>query len=291
MGVYAALAVVVAVLGIASPAHADDIDVRAKQLARSSDYKLRLSAALWLAKKDDSRAIKALARALHKDDESTIRQVAAKALGNLVGPGSSRRDRRRAVKALQRAIRSDRDERVRNDASKALERVEAISQSSGKSSGSQIYVHIARPSLGKHDVPSNLRNDLESALQGVVRHQAPSFMVSWPTGRAPSKAELRRKKTRAYQVLVKLGKLNVRRKGGQSVIECSVSIQVNPWEGRGSKERWSANQTASASGSGRVTGSNNSRGIDNAKLDCVLAVAEQIAAKQVIPFVKKLSGS
>ena len=289
MGIHAALAVLMAILGVTFPAHADDIDVRAKQLAKGEDYKLRLSAALWLAKKTDSRAIKALADALDKDGEPPIRLVAAQALGDLVGPDTSRKARRRAVKALERAARRDDDKRVRADASKALERIESALVSPPDES--KVYVHIARPSFGKHEVPSNLRDNLESALQGVVRHQAPDFMVSWPTGRAPSKAELTRKKTRAYQVLVKLATLNVERRGKKSVIECSVSIQVNPWEGRGSKERWSANQTASASGSGKVIGSNNSRGIDIAKRDCVLAVAEQIAAKQVIPFVKKLSGS
>ena len=82
-----ALAVVAAWLLLCGrAAGADTIDTSVHQITDSS-YKVRLAATLALSKSRDRRAVIALAGALRNDDESTIRRVAALALGKLGAQG------------------------------------------------------------------------------------------------------------------------------------------------------------------------------------------------------------
>ena len=277
---------VLVTVGMAFTAHADDVDDRVKQLTGSRDYKLRLTAALWLAKKQDPRAITALIHALGNDAEATVRQVAARSLGTLVDSATAKSLRRRAIDVLERAAKQDSKTKVRKEAARSAQRLSRVN-----SSGPRIFLLIGKPLLGKHEVPSSLDDDLESSLQNMVRDQAPDFMVSWPASELPTKAELERSKTQAFIVVAKIAELAVSKKGGKTEVACSVTMRVNPWEGRDGKERWAAHQTASATGNGRVSGASSSRGVDNAKLDCLLAVAEQVTAKQVIPFVKRVAAA
>ncbi|MEM9490348.1 MAG: hypothetical protein AAGC55_14475, partial [Myxococcota bacterium] len=140
-------------------------------------------------------------------------------------------------------------------------------------------------------VPSGLDSDLERALQGVVVSKAPDLEVASSSGKQPTKAQLRRSKTKAYMVGTQISALQIRKKGNSAEVACTVSIRVNPWEGKGGKERWTANQTAQAKGAGKVTGSGTSRGIANSTRDCVLAVAEQVAAQQIVPFLRRVAAT
>jgi hypothetical protein len=107
--------VVAAVIAVATPAHADEIDDQVALLAGGGGYKIRLGAALSLSKSSDGRAVTALAVALERDGESTIRRVAALALGQL-GSDVAKKARDRAQAALEKAARADKDARVRDTA-------------------------------------------------------------------------------------------------------------------------------------------------------------------------------
>ena len=56
-------------------------------------------------------------------------------------------------------------------------------------------------------------------------------------------------------------------------------------------ERWVAHRAASASGSGRATTSGTPRAIAAGIRDCVNAVAEEVTAGQVVPFLRKVIAS
>ncbi|MCG8420736.1 MAG: HEAT repeat domain-containing protein [Proteobacteria bacterium] len=273
-------------IGLAPPVRADAIDVRAKQLTRDVDYKLRLSAALWLAKKRDPRSVAALTRALDKDPEHAVRQVAAEYLGRLVDVTTPTKVRDRALKVLSRAAKRDRNANVRKVAARSLDRLLYLN-----SPGPKVFVYVGKPKVQDRDPSSTLSGDLENALTRMVQKQAPEFLMSWPSGTLPTRAELRQTKTRAYIVAAKVGQLVVRKKGGNAQVDCAVSIRINPWDGSDGKERLTAHQTASATGRGQVIRRNTNEGIESAKLDCVLAVGEQIAAKQVVPFIRRLIAS
>src|SRR5215212_4453534 len=101
-----ALAALVAVMMHAAPARADNVDTLIEQLDDSSD-KIRLSAALNLAKLGDPRAIEPLVRRLRSDGEKNVRGAAAKGLGTLVTDRVKGKPREAAIKALSDAKNND----------------------------------------------------------------------------------------------------------------------------------------------------------------------------------------
>src|SRR5688500_3668794 len=76
-------------------ARADQVDRLIAQLESSDDYKVRLSAALNLAKIGDRRAIPPFIKAL-RDGDKTVRGVAAAGLGKLVTASTPSEQRKRA---------------------------------------------------------------------------------------------------------------------------------------------------------------------------------------------------
>src|SRR5258706_13560913 len=101
----------------ARTAAADKIDRSITQLHDSS-YKVRLAAAPALSKGKDARAVLALADALDRDDNPTIRRGSALALAK-VGDASTAPDARElAFDALDKAAASGDDTPARETAAK-----------------------------------------------------------------------------------------------------------------------------------------------------------------------------
>lgn len=295
----AILAAVVLMLGLVlfgwtQPAYADLIDVRTRQLKRANDYKVRLSAVLWLAKQDDDRSIAALTDALESDSEKAVRRVAAKALGTLVGARTNARVRDRAVSALERAARGDRSSRVRRSAKRSLRRVAALRPEAGNQAtaardqgpAAHVFVHVDRPSMGKHRIPTSTRQDLQNTVKDVLRKRS-DYLLSWKSGGLPTRAQLERARTRGWFVGATVSQLDIARSGGKANVQCAVTMRVNRWEGSDTKQRLAAHETASATGKGQIPTRNSKRSIELAVRDCVLAVAEQLTTKQVVPFLKQ----
>src|SRR5438270_9780626 len=95
---------------LCAPAAAADPSVQSVgELARDNPYKVRLAAALSLAKSKDARAVLALAEALDKDEEATIRRVSALALERMIDVRTADDAKWLAFDALDKAIDSDGD--------------------------------------------------------------------------------------------------------------------------------------------------------------------------------------
>jgi hypothetical protein len=286
------IAAVVLCFGLVQPAQADLVDVRTQQLRGGSDYKVRLSAVLWLAKKPDDRSIAALAEALASDSEHAIRRIAADALGKLITARTSAQVRERAVAALEQATSRDRDSRVRRAAKRSLKRVAAIRPSPAEPAApleraAQVFINVERPSLGKHDVPARTGEALQERVKGVLQKQVPAYLLSWQSGRLPTKADLDSTRTRGWLVGASLSQLQVSEKGASAEVRCAVTMRINRWEGSDTRERLVAHETASATGKGQITARNSKRSIEGAARDCALEVAEQLIVKQVVPFLKQ----
>lgn len=292
---WAGLVIIALSLAIGSTAHADNIDKRAKQLRSSSDYKVRLSAALWLAKKQDKRAVAAMTRALKKEPERNIRRIAAKALPKMMTGNLPAKVRQRAENALARAAKKDKDAKVRKRAKKALAQLEKAMKSStraaslgGPSSG--MFVNIGTPNLGKHKMPKNFYKTLQRAVSAQLKKKLPTKYYELgreATDKLPTKKQLKRQKKSGWFVGATVSKLKVSPKGKMVKVHCSVSIRVNPWSGSDGDQVLRAGDTASANGSAAVTTANSKREIGYAKEDCLLAVAEQITSNRVVPFLKQ----
>ena len=277
---------------LTSEARADRVSVQSRQVRKASNYKVRLSAALGLAKTKDSRAVSALAYALENDGQSTVRRIAAVSLGRMVTSSTSSRARKQAIGALSKAAASDGDRKVRQNATRSLNLVGSSTSSSGSSTArarkSSVYLAVGKPKDRTRKAPSGTEKQMLTTLRKVLRQHAPAFQSSSTS--LPTKKELQNMGAQGYYIGSAVASLRVSKRGRQTVVSCSVQMRVSPWDGKDGNERLVAGKAASASGTGKVLGASSKGAISNSKRDCVLAVIEQITARQVVPFLQRTAG-
>ena len=291
----AGLVIIALSLAIGPTAHADSIDKRATQLRSSSDYKVRLSAALWLAKKTDERAVKAMTRALRKEPERNIRQIAAKALPKMITESLPEKTRKQAIKALKRAAKKDQDSKVRKRAELALAKLEKPSEAPARAasiSGGQsgIFVNVGTPNLGKHNMSEKFNKELQRTVSAQLEKKLPQKYYQLGREKVdelPTSKQLKNTGKSGWFVGATVSSLEVSPQGGSVKVQCAVTIRINPWMGRDGKQVLRAGDTASANGKAAVTTANSTREINYAKEDCLLAVAEQVTNNRVVPFLKQ----
>ena len=277
------VSLVAPLLALPRRAAADDIDKSIQQLRRSRAYKVRLSAALFLAKQKAPRAIIELARALNGDSDRTVRRVAALSLARMVDGSTDKQARRAAVDALERARRRDRDRRVRESAQEALLTVRTALLLESENAG-RIFVHVGPPADLSRALPSGSLEALLHAVRGSLLEHAPDYELT--NGMAPTHAELTSRRMRGYTVIAQVAQVEVERNGDHNDVRCTVSLRVGPWSGRDGN-RLAADESASVSGSGRVTATQ--RGTRRAAVDCAVAVTEELSARHVIPFLRRVA--
>lgn len=296
-----ALATAIAVV-VPGDARADFVDDESQELLTARHYKRRLAAALTLSKMHDGRAVRSLARAMERDDDPKLRQVAALALAKAITDDTPAADRELAFAALQRVQRADADARVRELATRTLGKLDALRVTTtatpaatttvGSTSAPPpaVFIYVAAATDGSNKAPADTRDRLTALVRGVVTRRAPELPTQWP-GPLPTAKALAARGTKAYAVSATIAAVNVVSRGGGADITCKVQVQVTPWNGVDGAERWVAHRAASASGSGRATTSGTPRAIAAGIRDCVNAVAEEVTAGQVVPFLRKVIAS
>src|SRR5262245_35504739 len=173
------LAVMVAFLVLtlaAGTARADNVDTLIGQLQRGADYKVRLSAALSLAKLGDARAILAFVRALGSDSDKTVRGAAAVGLAKLVDGSTDKRLRAQAIAALDRASTSDSNAFVKKQAEKALTAIRDIDAAAQVVVGG-IYVDLGAMSA-KTDGGEPMRALMRKTTQKALSKNARDMMTA-----------------------------------------------------------------------------------------------------------------
>ncbi|HTJ45152.1 MAG TPA: HEAT repeat domain-containing protein [Kofleriaceae bacterium] len=282
------LVAVALVAATAARARADELDPQIDQLAHGESYKVRLAAAINLSKSREAKAVAALATALIKDEEPTIRRVAALALGKIVDETTPSSTRALAMRALAQAAKSDRDAKVREAAQKAKDALDALAnEPSGN--GPAVFVNVGGAVDTTHKGPPDLEKRLAGVVRGVVKHS--SYAVEWPGGGSPTHNDLSRAGTKAYFVGATVAEIKISTKGNKTTIDCTVAIRIAPWDGSDGNERWEATKAATAKGSGMAETGTSDTLVAGGIRDCVLAVAEEVAQRKVIPFIKNLSAS
>lgn len=259
-----------------SQARADKVDQLVKQMTSASDYKVRLSAALNLAKMNVRRpsVIRGFVRAL-RDKDKTVRGVAAASLGKLVDSSTSKSLRKQVLDALRKARDTDSNSFVKRQAGKAYDQLKNLG-SAGPSPGG-IYVNIS--GMGsKVDGPSKVPALMMKAAKGAFKKAARSMLIEWPGGKSPSKAALSAKKMKAYHVSGTLTQLNKTPRGSQTVVACKVSMILATYPEK--------SMFGFAEGGAQVQASSTPREVGYAIEDCVSAVVENLVAKKIIPTIK-----
>ncbi|NVB80250.1 MAG: HEAT repeat domain-containing protein [Kofleriaceae bacterium] len=284
-----ALAVITACLLLcAHSARADQIDQNVKELSTARASKVRLAATLSLSKSKDPRAVLAVSGALNNDDDPTIRRVSALALEKMVDARTADDARELALDALERAARSDRDAKVKQTAASTLKALAGLRKGKAVHGAPAVFVNIDtatdQSKKAPKDVPDRLAKIVKRSIEKI------GYSTSWPGG-LPTSKELSSSKSQAYIVASTVKKLDITKGGRQTTIACTVAIRVAPWSGKDGGEKWEANKAASASGSAKAMTGNTEREIAGGMRDCLEAVAEDVANRQVVPFIKRLAST
>jgi hypothetical protein len=285
-----ALAVIAACLLLSSAARADQIDQNVKELNAKSS-KVRLAATLQLAKSKDARAVLGVSSALTNDADPTNRRVAALALEKMIDSSTAPDARELALGALDKAAKNDRDAKVKSTAAATLKSLAAIRKLATKTTVSAtpaVFVNIDLAIDQSKKAPKDAADRVAKIVKKSI--EKTGYATSWPGG-LPTSKDLSSSKAQAYIVASTVKKIEVTKGARQSTIACTVAIRVAPWGGKDGGEKWEANKAASASGSAKAMTGNSDRDVQSGMRDCLEAVAEDVANRQVVPFIKRLAAN
>lgn len=268
-------------------ARADTIDTSIRQMS-ASGYKVRLAAALALSKSRDPRAVIALADALIKDGDSTIRRVAALALGKMIDEQTAEDARELGLDALAAAAVRDADQKVKATALRARQDLSGLRRKrhEAKVEKPDVFIKLDAATDQSKVAPSDAGERLTRIVKKSVERTG--YATSWPGG-LPTQTELANHRARAFIIASTVKKIQISKISRQTEISCRVEIRIAPWSGSDGGEKWEANKAASASGSAKATTGNSDREIAGGVRDCLEAVAEDVTARQVLPFLKRLA--
>jgi HEAT repeat protein len=273
-------------------ADADSIDINVRQLDSSSE-KVRLAAALALAKSHDPRAVIALAGALRNDDDAGVRRVCAAGLSRMVDARTADDARELAFGSLEAASQSDLDERVRDFAAQSLRTLARFARKKATTAQRpadkpEVFVNIDAATDQSGQMPNGAGDRLARIVKTNI--EGKGYATSWPGG-LPTSAELAANRSRAFIVASTVKKIQIQKVGGQTEIACTFAVRIAPWSGRDGGEKWEANKAASASGSAKAMTGNKGNDVANGVRDCLEAVAEDVTSRQVLPFLKRLAAA
>lgn len=261
------LLVLCGLLLLPGAARADQVDKLISQLSGASDYKVRLSAALNLAKIGDKRAIPVFIKAL-KDSDKTVRGVAAAGLGKLVTSSSSKDTRSKALAALKATSTGDGNAFVRKQAQKAYDQLRRLGRGGGTVAAGSTYINIGGMAATTSNA-SSIKSVMRQAVQKAFRQNASRMVIEWPGGGTPSSSQLR--SVKAFHVDGTVNEIKI--SGG--MVECKVSMLLATYPEK--------SMFGFLKGGAKVDTGGDTNG---ASEDCVAAVAEDLIARKIIPTIQ-----
>jgi HEAT repeats len=281
-----AVAVVLAVIGHAAPARADNVAELVRQLSDDDSDKVRLSAAINLTKLGDPRAILPLAKALGNDPDKTVRGAAAVGLGKLVTDKTDSRIRKPAIAVLTQARDSDDSDFVRGEAGKALKAIGVTggtAQVQTPASGGAIYVNIGPMSskTGDAAVDSKLKALMFKAASRTMTRVAANMATTWPGG-VPTRAMLDAKSTIGFYLDGTVNEMQVKETGSSVTVSCKINMLLASYPDK--------SIFGLLNGGGSVQASGAKTDIALAREDCVSAVVEDLIAKKIVPTISNKAG-
>ena len=266
-------------------AFAGDVDTLITQLADSSD-KVRLAAAVNLAKLGDAKAILPLARVLLNDSDKNVRGASAVALGQLVTSTTKPVIKNLVVKNLTQARDNDESDFVKQQAGKALATITGqgggptpTNNGGGGGGGGAggIYVNIGPMSskVGSANDAKLQALMVKIAAQTLAK-VATKMATTWAGG-VPSKQVLAQKSVSGFYVDGTLNTLTVKTSGSSATISCKVSMLLADFPDK--------NMFGFLNGGASVSASTNEHEQAMASEDCVSAVIEDLIAKKIVPTI------
>lgn len=270
------IAVLLSAVLFSGTAHADNVDRLIGQLSSSSDYKVRISAALSLSKLRDQRAVWPFAKAL-ADSDKTVRGVAAASLGKIVNSSTSGKLRTAVLDKLKKAAAGDSNAFVRKQAQKAFDTLKDVAGDSGSVSSGGTYVNIGVMSA-KVAGADPIREHMRKTVLKTFKSKASKMATSWPGGKDPSKKQIAAQKIKAFHVDGTLNELSEQTSGSSTTVTCKVSMLIASFPEK--------SMFGFLKGGASVQSSSSPKEIQFAKEDCVSAVMEDLVARKIIPTIE-----
>ena len=272
---------------LAHVAYADNVDTLVKQLENSSS-KIRLAAAVNLAKTEDERGILPLGKAVNADSDKNVRAAAAVGLGKILTAHPSSKYKALALKNLANAAANDASDFVKQQADAALKMLQGKTSggnTTSNNSGSKavgkggIYVNVGPMSSKTSNTAKDpkWRAMMVKVTEKTLGKVAPTMATTWPGG-APNKSALSSKGASGFYVDGTLNSLDIKPGGGGATISCKVSMLLADFPDK--------SVFGFLNGGASVTASNSEKDQDLAAEDCVTAVIENLIANKIIPTIK-----
>ncbi len=280
------LAAVLAALAIAlhaPPAHADSVTTLIDQLKNADSDKVRLSAAINLARLGDPRAILTMVTAIGNDSSASVRSACAVGLSKLVTGATDSSRKRLAIAALTKAASSDDSDSVQGQARKALAAIGVAvapsSPSNPTSSGGSggIYVNIGPMSSKAGTNDAKFQALMVKTAHQTMSKVASSMMTTWP-GSPPSKAALTAKRVAGFFVDGTLNEVKIKESGSSSTISCKVNMLIASFPDKA--------MFGFLNGGASVQASASPRDEAMATEDCISAVVEDLITKKIVPTIQ-----
>jgi len=277
--------VMVAVALFARAAHAGQVETLIDQLNNDGTDKVRLAAAVNLAKLGDAKAILPLAKALLNDSDKNVRGACAVALGVLVTSSTKSSIKGLVVNNLKSAAENDASDFVKQQAAKALASItgQATAVTNGNNGGNNgggsggIYVNIGPMSSKASSAnDAKLRALMVKVAGQTLGKVAGRMQTSWPGG-PPSKTVLAQKSVSGFYVDGTLNVLTSKVSGGSATVTCKVSMLLADFPDK--------NMFGFLNGGASVQGASSERDQAMAGEDCVSAVIEDLIAKKIVPTI------
>jgi HEAT repeats len=281
----AAIAVLLLVIAHSAPARADNVDELIRQLESDSD-KVRLSAALNLAKLGEQRAILPLVKAIGNDSEPSVRGAAAVGLGALINDKTKPSIKNLAISALKKAASDDSDI-VRGQADKALKAIGVTGSQPPTTppiNATAIYVNVGPMSAKTGDSAADpkLKALMAKVATRTLTRVATGMAITWPGGQAPTKAMLDAKATVGFYIDGTVNELKSKESGSTTTVSCKINMLLASYPDKSIFGL--LNGGASVQASGRASD------IALAREDCVSAVVEDLIAKKIVPTIHMKAG-
>jgi hypothetical protein len=272
-------------LAFGGTASADNTDRLMKQLTSSSDYKVRISAALSLSRLREQRAVPSFIKAL-KDSDKTVRGVAAASLGKIVNSSTKSKTRAKAIAALKTAAKGDSNSFVRRQAQKAYDALKNLSGKTttptGGTGGTYVNIGVMSAKVTNSD---KIRAHMRKTVQKTFKKKASSMMIAWPGGDSPSKSQLAAKKVKAFHVDGTLNELSEAKSGSSTTVTCKVSMLIATYAPK-KNGKVDKSMFGFLKGGASVQASSSAKEVQYAREDCVSAVMEDLVARKIIPTLK-----
>lgn len=265
-------------------AYAGQVETLIDQLSNDGTDKVRLSAAVNLAKLADPKAILPLAKALLNDSDKNVRGACAVGLSLLVTTSTKSSIKGLVVNNLKSAVENDASDFVKQQAQKALTAITGQAgvappiippTTSGGSGG--IYVNVGPMSSKAGSGNDPKLQALMVKIAGLTLGKVASKMkTSWPGG-LPTKTVLAQKSVSGFYVDGTLNSLTAKVSGGTATVTCKVSMLLADFPDK--------NMFGFLNGGASVQGAASEKDQALAAEDCVSAVMEDLIAKKIVPTI------